>query len=89
MLFMLTNRTRAGLSPAQFGELAALAKDFYGHVPEGVVLRGEWAALDYSCNFSLIEAPDLATVQRMQAPFEPYTETQIVPVKGIEGWTMG
>ena len=27
------------------------------------------------------------TVQRLQAPFEPYTETTIVPVNAITGWT--
>ncbi len=87
MLFLLTNRTRAGLSPAQFTELAALAKAFYAAVPEGVTLRGEWAALDRSANFSLVEAPDLETVQRMQAPFEPYVESTIVAVTAIRGWT--
>lgn len=88
MLFMLTNRTRAGLTPQQFSELAALAKAFYAQVPPGVALRGEWAATDHSCNFSLVEAPDLATVQQMQAPFEPYTDSVIVPVVSISGWTV-
>jgi hypothetical protein len=87
MLFMLTNRTRPGLTPQQFAELAALAKAFYAQIPPAVALRGEWAAADYSCNYSLIEAPDLQTVQSLQAPFAPYTETQIVPVNAITGWT--
>ena len=87
MLFLLINRTRPGLSAAQFGELAALAKAFYAAVPADVKIRGEWAAVDYSQNFSLLEAPDLATVQRLQAPFEPFTETSIVPVAEIKGWT--
>jgi hypothetical protein len=52
-----------------------------------VAIRGEWAALDQSVNYSLLEAPDLETVKRMQAPFEPYTETTIVAVKAITGWT--
>ena len=43
MLFLLTNRTRAGLSAEQFGELATLAKAFYANLPETVQLRGEWA----------------------------------------------
>ena len=86
MLFMLTNRTRPGLSAAQYGELAALAKAFYAAVPPGVAIRGEWAAVDGSHNHSLLEAPDLETVQRLQAPFEPYTETVIAEVKAIEGW---
>ena len=35
-LFLLINRTRPGLSAAQFGELAALAKAFYAAVPADV-----------------------------------------------------
>jgi hypothetical protein len=87
MLFLLTNRTRPSLSPAQYAELAALARQFYASVPPGVSLRGEWAATDYSRNYSLVEAPDLDTVRRMQAPFEPYVETEIVPVNVVTGWT--
>ena len=81
MLFLLTNRTRANLGPQQWGELAALAKAFYASI------RGEWAAVDQSHNYSLIEAPDIDTVRRIQAPFEPFTETVIVPVTTISGWT--
>ena len=87
MLFLLTNRTRPGLDAAQYAELAALAKAFYGAIPADVAIRGEWAALDRSRNVSLIEAPDLDTVLRMQAPFEPYTDSEIVPVAAITGWT--
>lgn len=87
MLFMLTNRTRADLSPAQWGELAALAKAFYASIPPDVKIRGEWAAADQSHNYTLLEAPDIDTVRRIQAPFEPYTETAIVPVVEISGWT--
>ena len=52
-----------------------------------VALRGEWAATDRSHNYSLLEAPDIETVQRLQAPFEHFTETVIVPVNAITGWT--
>ncbi len=87
MLFLLTNRTRPDLTPAQFHELAALAKAFYAAIPADIQIRGEWAALDRSCNFTLMEAPDLAAAQRLQAPFAPYTETSIVAVTAISGWT--
>ena len=87
MLFLLTNRTRAGLDAAQYGELATLAKAFYAAIPPGVRIRGEFAALDQTHNYTLLEAPDLETVQRIQAPFAPYTETTIVPVQEISGWT--
>ncbi len=87
MLFLLTNRTRSQLSAAQYGELAALAKAFYASIPPGVAIRGEFAALDQTHNVTLLEAPDLETVQRIQAPFAPYTDTTIVPVREISGWT--
>ncbi len=86
MLFLLTNRTRANLSAAQFGELATLAKAFYASIPVDVKIRGEWAAADQSHNYSLLEAPDIETVQRLQAPFERFTETLIVPVVSLTGW---
>ena len=87
MLFLLTNRTRPGLTAAQYGELAALAKRFYASIPADVSIRGEWAAADKSHNYTLLEAPDIETVRRMQAPFETFTETLIVPVVAISGWT--
>ncbi len=87
MLFLLTNRTRPDLSPVDYGELAARAKAFYASMPADVKIRGEWAAVDRSVNYSLIEAPDIDTVRRIQAPFERFTDTVIVPVTTITGWT--
>jgi hypothetical protein len=87
MLFLLTNRTRPTLGAAEFAELAALAKAFYAALPDGVRIHGEWAAADRSHNYSLLEAPDIETVRRIQAPFERFTETTIVPVITISGWT--
>ena len=86
MLFLLTNRTRTNLTAAQYGELASLAKSFYASIPADVKIRGEWAAVDRSCNYSLLEAPDIETVRRLQAPFEAFTQTMIVPVTAISGW---
>jgi hypothetical protein len=87
LLFLLTNRTRSDLSAAQYGELAALAKAFYASIPADVKIRGEWAAVDRSHNYTLLEAPDIDIVRRMQAPFAAFTETTIVAVNAIEGWT--
>ena len=87
MLFLLTNRMRANLTAAQYGELAALAKQFYASIPADVRIRGEWAAVDQSHNYTLLEAPDIEAVRRLQAPFERFTETVIVPVTAISGWT--
>jgi uncharacterized protein DUF3303 len=87
MLFLLTNRTRPNLTTAEYGELAALAKDFYASIPVDVGIRGEWAAADQSHNYTLLEAPDIETVRRLQAPFARFTDTAIVPVVTISGWT--
>ena len=87
MLFLLTNRTRPNLTPAEYGELATLAKQFYASIPADVKIRGEWAAVDQSQNYTLLEAPDLETVQRLQSPFQRFTDTTIVAVRAISGWT--
>ena len=86
MLFLLTNRTRPNLTADQYTELAALAKAFYASVPADVKIHGEWAAVDRSHNYTLLEAPNLEAVQRMQAPFERFTDTTIVAVAAISGW---
>ena len=86
MLFMLTNRTRPNLTADQYTQLAALAKAFYASVPADVKIQGEWAAADQSHNYSLLEAPNLETVQRIQAPFESFTDTTIVAVVATSGW---
>ena len=87
MLFLLTNRPRPNLTATEYGELAALAKEFYASIPADVEIRGEWAAADQSHNYTLLEAPDIETVRRIQAPFARFTETAIVPVVAISGWT--
>jgi muconolactone delta-isomerase len=87
MLFLLTNRTHKNLTPEQYGQLAGLAKQFYASVPASVSIRGEWAAVDQSRNYTLLEAPDIETVQKMQAPFVPYVDMEIVPVVAFSGWT--
>ena len=87
MLFLLTNRPRPSLTAIEYGELATLAKEFYASIPADVEIRGEWAAADRSHNYTLLEAPDIETVRRIQAPFARFTETTIVPVVAISGWT--
>jgi len=87
MLVFLINRTRSGLTPEQYGRLAELAKAFYANVPPGVSIRGEWAAADYSRNFSLLEAPDVVTVERMASPFREFVDVEVIPVNEIKGWT--
>jgi muconolactone delta-isomerase len=52
-----------------------------------VSIRGEWAAADYSRNFSLLEAPDVASVEQMAAPFREFVDVDVVPVSATTGWT--
>jgi muconolactone delta-isomerase len=87
MLIFLINRTKAGLTPEQYGQLAERAKAFYANVPAGVNLRGEWSAADYSRNFTLLEAPDTGTVEKMAAPFREFVDVDVIPVNEIKGWT--
>ena len=88
MLIFLINRTRQGLTQEQYGQLAERAKAFYANVPAGVSLRAEWSAADYSRNFTLLEAPDTATVETMAAPFREFVDVDVVPVNEIKGWTV-
>ena len=87
MLFLLTSRTRTSLSTAQYVELATLAKQFYASIPANVKIEGAWAAADHSQNYTLLDAPDIETVRHIQAPFDRFTETVIVPVVARSGWT--
>lgn len=86
MLFMLTNRTRTDLTPDEFMQLGELAKGFYANIPEGVALHKDWAALDQSCTFALIEAQDQSLIEEIQRPFRPYVDIDIVAVREITGW---
>jgi hypothetical protein len=87
MLIFLINRTRPGLTPEQYGQLAERAKAFYAGVPGDVHIRGEWAAADYSRNFTLLEAPDAATVEKLAAPFREFVDVDVIPVSATTGWT--
>jgi hypothetical protein len=87
MLIFLINRTKAGLTQEQYGQLAERAKAFYASVPAGVHIRGEWAAADYSRNFTLLDAPDVASVEKMAAPFREFVDVDAIPVNEIKGWT--
>ena len=86
MLFMLVNRTRRDLSQEEFMKLGELAKDFYANIPEHVVLHQDWAALDQSCTFALMEADEQNAIDEIQAPFKPYVDIDVIPVREISGW---
>jgi hypothetical protein len=86
MLFMLINKTRKDLSSEEFQKLGKLAKAFYADIPNNVTLHADWAALDQSCTFALMEADDQSAIEEIQAPFRPFVDIEIVPVREISGW---
>lgn len=86
MLFMLINRTRTDLSGDEFQTLGELAKDFYANIPENVKLHADWAALDQSRTFALMEADDQAAIDEIQEPFRPYVDIDVIPVRELTGW---
>lgn len=88
MLYMLINRTRQDLAPEEFQKLGELAKGFYGNIPEGVTLHNDWAALDHSCTFALLETGQPELIEQIQAPFRPYVDIQAIPVEAISGWRL-
>ena len=86
MLFMLINKTRNDLSSEEFQKLGELAKAFYADIPHNVTLHADWAALDQSCTFALMEADAQSAIEEIQAPFRPFVDIEIVPVREISGW---
>ena len=86
MLFMLVSKTRTDLSNEEFAHLGELAKDFYANIPADVSLHNDWAAVDGSGTFALIEADDAVAIEKIQAPFRPYVDIEIVSVRRLSGW---
>lgn len=86
MLFILINKTRRDLSSEEFQKLGEMAKAFYANIPDNVTLHADWAALDQSRTFALMEADTQSAIEEIQAPFRPYVDIEIVPVRRISGW---
>jgi len=86
MLYMLVNRTRTDLSPEQYRELGRLAQGFYDNIPEGIELRGDWAANDRSRTFTLVETRDPSLLEQIEAPFRPYVDIETLEVTAVSGW---
>ncbi len=89
MLYMIVNRTRTDLSPADYERLGAIAESFYGNIPDGMRILGDWAAADGSCTFALLDVRDASLLERVQAPFRPYVDMQSIPVSPVSGWRSG
>ena len=86
MLFMLINKTRTDLSSEEFARLGELAKEFYANIPGDVTLQHNWAAVDGSIAYALIEADDRSVIEKIQSPFRPYVDIEIVSVRKLSGW---
>ena len=86
MLFMLINRTRSDLTSEEFQELGELAKAVYANIPDGVTLHADWAALDQSRTFALMEADNQSDIEAIQAPFRRFVDIEVVPVRELSGW---
>jgi hypothetical protein len=86
MHFMIINSTRKDLAPEEMSELVRLASDFYENLPAGITLHGDWAAVDGSRTFALLEADEPALVDRIQEPFRRFVDMEVVPLERITGW---
>jgi hypothetical protein len=86
MLYMLINRTRPNLTQADYAQLGRLAQAFYDEMPAGLTLHGDWAAQDGSRTFALLETDDASLLERVQAPFRPYVDMELLPVTQVTGW---
>ena len=89
MHYILINRTRTDLSKEDYQILGELAQGFYDNIPEGVELQGDWAANDRSRTFTLLETDEPELLDKIQAPFRPYVDIEVVPVTPVSGWRSG
>ena len=86
MLFLLINRTRKDLQPQEYETLQRMTADFYAHIPDGVRFHGDWNALDWSRNFTVLEADSEQIVRRLMEPYAKYVEIEVTPVQPTAYW---
>lgn len=86
MLYMLINRTRPNLTQEDYVQLGKMAQGFYDNIPPGLTLHGDWTALDGSRTFALMETENAALLEQIQAPFRPYVDMELLPVREVSGW---
>jgi hypothetical protein len=86
MHFLLINRTRPDLSAEDYAELGRLAQGFYDDLPAGIRLHSDWAALDGSGTYALIEVDDEQMLEGVQEPFRRFVDMEVIPVEPISGW---
>ncbi len=58
----------------------------FANIPKGVTLQRDWAALDQSRTFALVETDELSAIEEAQEPLRPYVDIEIVPVREIIRW---
>ena len=86
MHFLVINRTRRDLTPEQYAELGRLAQEFYASPPAGVILHGDWAAMDGSCTYAFLECAGRQELDAVQARFQPFVDMEVIPVRPLSGW---
>jgi hypothetical protein len=89
MQFLVINRTRHDLTPDQYTELGRLAQEFYAQPPQGVTLHGDWAALDGSCTYAVLECASREQLDAVQAPFQRFVDMEVIAVRPLSGWGSG
>ena len=86
MQYLIINRTRSGLSPDAYAELANRAKAFYSNIPEGLVLQGNWTEHGGSRTIALLETENPAMVEAIQTPFREFVDIEVIPLVAVEGF---
>jgi hypothetical protein len=86
MDYLIISRTRPGLTPDDYGELARRAKAFYGALPAGMTLKGNWAESGGSRTLALLAADDPRLIEAIQAPFRDLVEMEVIPLDAVDGF---
>lgn len=87
MEYLIISRTRSGLGPEDYAELARRAKDFYGALPTGLVLKANWAeAGDGGRTVALLATETPEQIEAIQAPFRDYVDMEVIPLVSVEGF---
>jgi hypothetical protein len=86
MLYILISKTRPNLTSADYQKLATLAQDFYDNIPAGLTLHSDFAAIDGSRTFALLETDHIELLEQIQSPFRAYVDMELVAVRSMAGW---
>lgn len=81
MVFILINETRSGLTGEDYKALGEMMSNFYENIPPGIRLVGDYATLDKTKNFAILEADTLEDINALKAPFEKYVNIQVIQVE--------